>query len=516
MSEVMQVTHVDLTAGDLLDKALQRSEGTLSAKGVLTVHTGKRTGRSPKDRFIVQDKQTQSSVDWGSVNQPIKPAVFERLWAKTEAYLDEQGETFVSHLRVGADPSYFLPVKVRTEWAWHNLFARNMFINPEADYAEGKDSWQILSAPGLITDPKVDGTHGDGTVMIDLYQRRVLLCGMRYAGEMKKAMFTVLNYWLTAADVLPMHCAANVGESGDVALFFGLSGTGKTTLSADPSRFLIGDDEHGWSREGVSNFEGGCYAKCIHLSPEREPVIWNAIRRGAIMENVVLRDNGEPDFSDDTLTQNSRAAYPREHIPECVPENRAGVPESVVFLTCDLFGVLPPVALLNKEQAAYYFLSGYTALVGSTEVGSASEITSTFSTCFGAPFFPRPSKVYADLLIKRIEQSGCQVYLVNTGWTGGAFGQGGKRFEISTTRTVVRAAISGELLKGEQDVFQGFNFLIPRKILGVSSTVLNPRNTWVNQKDFDIQKNSLIAKFKENFKRFTVPSSIIAAGPEQG
>lgn len=507
--------HIDLPAEKLIQIALQRGEAVKAANGALTTETGARTGRSPSDRFIVKDAKTASTVDWGKVNQPFTQENFDYLWTKACECLAEK-DVFISHLHVGADEDYGLAVEVVTENAWHNLFAKQLFIRPKHYNPHKKPEWTILGVPSFKTTPGDHGCNSDGTLVINFTDRKVLLCGLRYAGEIKKAMFSVLNYLLPAENVLPMHCAANVGESGDVALFFGLSGTGKTTLSADPERYLIGDDEHGWSDKGVFNFEGGCYAKCIDLSVEREPVIWNAIREGAIMENVVLDpESKEPMYNDGSLTQNTRAAYPREHIPLRVEENQAGQPNAVLFLTCDLYGVLPPVGKLTPEQAAYYFLSGYTALVGSTEMGQGQGIKPTFSTCFGAPFFPRSPKVYADLLVHRIEQSGCEVYLVNTGWTGGAYGKGGERFSIPTTRAVVRAILSGELKKTEFEELPGFRFLIPKTLSGVDSKLLNPKKSWKNPEEYAHFAKQLIDNFVENFKRFEVSEAVKGAGPSE-
>jgi phosphoenolpyruvate carboxykinase (ATP) len=521
VNEVMNLQnniHTNLSIEELVNAALLLGEGELASNQALVVKTGVRTGRSPKDRFIVKDDITENKVDWNVTNQAFSPERFDALWQKALQYLESKNQHFTSFLKVGAHETLGVPVKVITELAWHNLFANVLFIRPHTPTtAQEPNQWTILSVPGFRTDPATDGVNSDAAVILNFSKRRILICGTYYAGEMKKAMFSVLNFLMPEHDILPMHCAANSSKNGDTALFFGLSGTGKTTLSADPERFLIGDDEHGWGEEGVFNFEGGCYAKCIDLSKEREPLIWDAIRFGSVIENVVLDPKTkDPIYSDASLTQNTRAAYPREYIQQRVENNRGKQPNAILFLTCDLFGVLPPVARLTPEQAAYYFLSGYTALVGSTEVGQGGGIKPTFSTCFGAPFFPRPPRVYAELLMKRLSSHDAEVYLVNTGWTGGAHGEGGKRFSIPTTRAVVSAIVSGELKNAAFEKFPGFNFEIPKTITDVDAKLLNPNQCWSDTDALKKHTRKLIELFNENFKRFHVADAIRDAGPSLG
>jgi phosphoenolpyruvate carboxykinase (ATP) len=511
---LVSTSHHNLSVAQLIEQALLNGEGYLSDTGAFCTETGTRTGRSTQDRFIVLDHTTQATVDWGKVNLPFSAEKFAALWQRVADYLTTKPH-YQSELGVGDHPDYFLPFRLTTETAWHSLFAHNMFVTrllkPVNDV-----SWQVLHAANFTCDPERDGTGSDAAVIIDFTQKKILLAGMKYAGELKKSMFSVQNFLLTEHQVLPMHCAVNVDERGQVALFFGLSGTGKTTLSADPLRRLIGDDEHGWGEGCVFNLEGGCYAKTIDLSPKYEPVIWQAIRYGAVVENVVHDAKTRvADYSDHSLSENGRACYPLSHVPDARIPARAGEPNAVIFLTCDVLGVLPPVARLSPAGAAYHFLSGYTARVGSTEMGAQSGIHPVFSACFGAPFMPRPPKVYARLLMQRIQDFGSRVYLVNTGWSGGSGGQGGEghRFSIETTRAVIHAIQSGAIEQADCDHLEILNLEIPKALPGVDTTLLNPRKVWRDTKAYDAQAQHLADLFFHNIQQFSVEQDVMSAGP---
>ncbi|MBS4215292.1 phosphoenolpyruvate carboxykinase (ATP) [Neobacillus rhizophilus] len=493
---------VQLSVPQLVEKILSRKEGTLTSTGAVRVSTGKYTGRSPEDKFTVLEESTKDKIAWGSLNQPISQETFDHLYNKVLEYLKQQEEVYVFKGFAGADKKSQLPIQVINEFAWHNLFAHQLFIRPSEDELLTHEAeFTVISAPNFKADPAVDGTNSETFIIISFERRVVLIGGTEYAGEMKKSIFSVMNYLLPENNIFSMHCSANVGIEGDVALFFGLSGTGKTTLSADPNRRLIGDDEHGWSSNGVFNIEGGCYAKCINLSREKEPQIFDAIRFGTVLENVVINQESRiPDYDDGTLTENTRAAYPMEAIDNIVQPSIAGHPNTIVFLTADAFGVLPPIAKLTREQAMYHFLSGFTSKLAGTERGITSP-QATFSTCFGAPFLPLPATRYAEMLGEKILEHNVNVFLVNTGWTGGEYGVG-NRMKLSYTRAMVQAALEGELNHVEtvKDTFFGLN--IPLHIAGVPDEVLQPIKTWADPKAYEMKAKELAGQFRENFKKF--------------
>ena len=502
----------NLSMPKLVEAAVNNGEGVLSFRGALVAQTGKRTGRSPKDKFIVKDAITENKVAWGSVNLPFTAEKFDALYDRVVEYLAGK-KVYVQDLFCGADPRYQLPIQVINELAWHNLFVRQLFIRPtEEELKTHKPEFTIVSAPGFLADPKRDGTNSEVFVIVNFTRRIVIIGGTQYAGEMKKSIFGVMNFLLPARNVFPMHCSANIGEDGVTALFFGLSGTGKTTLSADPTRKLIGDDEHGWSEDGVFNFEGGCYAKCIKLSEQNEPQIWNALDFGSVLENVILDpETRVPNYDDDSLTENTRAAYPVEHIDNAVIPGFGGHPKNVVFLTADAFGVLPPVSRLTPEQAMFHFMSGYTAKVAGTEAG-VTEPQATFSTCFGAPFMPLPPKVYAEMLGQRLREHNAQCWLVNTGWQGGPYGIG-KRMSLPYTRAMVNALVEGALNDVAFEIEPAFGLSIPTFVPGVPADLLKPRNSWKDTAAYDRMAADLSARFAKNFEKFDAPREIKEAGP---
>jgi phosphoenolpyruvate carboxykinase (ATP) len=493
---------MNLAAPALTEAALRRGEARLSADGALIVATGVHTGRSVQDKFVVDEPETTADVWWGKINQKLAPEKFATLRARVLAYLQGQ-ELFVQDLYAGADPARRVRVRLITTGAWHALFARNMFIRPPAAELAGfEPDYVILHAPMFQADPATDGVRSGTAIALSFAQRCIVIAGTEYAGEIKKSIFTVMNWKLPAEGVLPMHCSANVGAEGDVALFFGLSGTGKTTLSSDPARRLIGDDEHGWGPDGVFNIEGGCYAKVINLSAEAEPQIWAASHRfGAVLENVMADAHGRLDLTDASLTENTRSCYPIDFIPNADHSGRGGQPRNVMMLTADAFGVLPPIARLTPAQAMYHFLSGYTARVAGTEKGLGAEPQATFSTCFGAPFLPRRPEVYGRMLADLISRHGAECWLVNTGWTGGAYGIG-RRMSIAHTRALLNGALSGSLARTSfrRDPF--FGLMIPEQVPGVPDEVLDPRQAWADKEAYDRTARDLVARFEANFQSF--------------
>jgi len=510
--------HYALPTAGLVEHAVRRGEGLFSATGALTVRTGKHTGRSPKDRYVVAEPGREGEIAWGAVNRPMTPDVFDRLLAKTTAYLQGR-DLYVEDASACADPGHALPVRVVGEDAWVALFSRCLFREPVllAEAAGLLPGVTVVAVPGLEADPERDGTRTETFIVLNLARRLILVGGTRYAGEIKKGVFSLLNYLLPARGVFPMHCAANVGPAGETALFFGLSGTGKTTLSADPERRLIGDDEHGWSDDGVFNIEGGCYAKTIRLSPTGEPQIWNALRFGSVIENVVVDPATRvADYDDESVTENTRAAYPVEFIDNAELSGLGGHPKSVLFLTCDAFGVLPPLSKLTPSQAMYHFLLGYTAKVAGTEAG-VTEPEATFSTCFAAPFLPRPAGVYARMLGEKLSRHRSAVWLVNTGWTGGPSGGSAPRFPLAATRALVRAALAGTLDGVPCQADPVFGLAVPTAVPGVAPELLQPQSTWADPAKYDQAAKRLAARFRSEFSVYEseVTADVRAAGPRE-
>ena len=506
----------NLNPAELVEETIARGQGTLTDTGALAIDTGEFTGRSPKDRFIVKDAITEDAVWWGNINIPFDSEKFDKLYNRMTAYLAGK-EIFVRDAFACADENYKLGVRVVNEFAWGNMFVSNMFINPSDSELENfEPEWSIINAPGFMADPEIDGTRQHNFAIINFERKVILVGGTGYTGEIKKGIFSVLNFILPhQKDTLSMHCSANIGKDDDTAVFFGLSGTGKTTLSSDPNRKLIGDDEHGWSEDTVFNFEGGCYAKTIDLAAEKEPQIFNAIKFGALLENIGFKEGtSEVDYTDGSKTENTRVSYPLDHIDNAVEPSVGGIPKNIFFLTCDAFGVLPPISRLSKEQAMYHFMSGYTAKVAGTEAG-ITEPQTAFSACFGAPFMPLHPAKYAEMLGNKMDATNVKVWLVNTGWSGGAYGEG-DRMKLKYTRAMITAALEGKLDSIDYTTHEIFGLDMPDTCPDVPTEILHPRSTWKDKSAYDDKANDLAARFVDNFKKFEAETSeaILSAAPK--
>ena len=505
----------DLNSEELYEIAYTSGEGKLSSHGALVVKTGQHTGRSANDKFFVKENLNDQKIHWGETNVPISEEYYTKI---ADAFIDfsKDKSLYLHNLMGGADRNHSLNVSIITEYAWHGLFARHLLVRPNADELEHfNPEYTIVNFPSLKMDPSIHGTNSETVIAVNLAEKIILIAGTEYAGETKKSVFTLLNFLLPEKNIMPMHCSVNTGENGDAAIFFGLSGTGKTTLSADPKRSLLGDDEHGWSDEGLFNFEGGCYAKLIRLSEEAEPEIYATTQmKGTVIENAVMKDDGTLDLDDNSLTENTRGAYPLDYIPGVTESGKTGHPKNIIMLTADAFGVLPPIAKLSADQAMYHFLSGYTAKVAGTEIGLSNEPQATFSTCFGAPFMPRNPIEYGNLLKKKISDHEVDCWLVNTGWSGGVYGVG-ERISIKNTRTLLNAALSGELANTEMRKDPNFGFSVPVKVDGINEQILDPKKTWQSESDYDAQAKKLVQMFISNFTKFEsdVEENVKASGP---
>jgi phosphoenolpyruvate carboxykinase (ATP) len=506
----------NLSPAELVEDTVILGQGVLTDTGALSIETGEFTGRSPQDRFVVCDDKTENTVWWGDINKKFDVEAFDKLYDRMKAYLTGK-DLYVRDAYACADNKYRLNIRVATEFPWSNMFASNMFLRPTEEEIESfNPDWHIVCAPGFMANPEIDGTRQHNFAIINFTEKMIIIGGTGYTGEIKKGIFSVLNFILPhERDVLSMHCSANVGKDGDTAIFFGLSGTGKTTLSSDPNRRLIGDDEHGWADDTVFNFEGGCYAKTIDLSRDKEPQIYDAIKFGAILENIGFKENSSsPDYKDASITQNTRVSYPIHHIDNIVTPSKAGAPKNIFFLTCDAFGVLPPISRLTKEQAMYHFISGYTAKVAGTEAG-VTEPQTVFSACFGAPFLPLHPAKYAEMLGEKIENSDVKVWLVNTGWSGGAYGTG-ERMSLKYTREMITSALEGDLDHSNYEVDEVFGLNMPKECPNVPDKLLNPKNTWEDRVAFERKANELAQSFIRNFAKYEENTSleILSAQPK--